>query len=62
MSGLKKDIYNDMWFLYKRHIGASTDEEWEVIMSEENALLQKHNNDPFLRDMIYAVNNELGRK
>lgn len=59
---LKKEIYNEIWFLYKRHLEASTDEDWEVILSEEKALLQKHNDDPFLKDLIYAVNNELGRK
>ncbi len=61
MSELKKQIYNDAWFLYKRHNGVNTDERWDVIQLEEKVLLEKHNNDPFLRDLFYAINNELGR-
>lgn len=62
MAELKKEIFNDVWFLYKRHLVDLTEKDWEVILSEEKALLKKHNDDSFLKDLIYAVNNELGRK
>lgn len=58
---LKKDIFNEIWFLYKRHLNLQGDDAWDVLISEENALLEKYNCDPFCKDLIYSVNNELGR-
>lgn len=62
MKELKKQIFNDIWFLYKRHLQAITDEDWEAVLIEEKALRSRHGNDPLLDDLIYAINNELGRK
>lgn len=61
MQELKKNLYNDIWFFYKRNLGKNTDEEWEVINKEAGELLQKYPGDKFAKELLYAVLNELGR-
>lgn len=55
MNEVKKQIFNDVWFLYKRHIGAVSDADWEALMTEEKTLQGKHHNDRFLNDLLYAI-------
>lgn len=62
MAELKKELYNDIWFFYKKNLGKITDTEWENINRESHQLLQKYNGDLFAKDLLYAVINELGRK
>lgn len=62
MAELKKELYNDIWFFYKKNLGKITDAEWENINRESHQLLQKYNGDLFAKDLLYAVINELGRK
>ena len=59
---LKKEIYNDVWFLYKKYLSCpGADEDWEQIKKEAQEIVDKHNGDMFAKDLIYAVINELGR-
>ena len=58
---LKKDIFNDIWFLYKKYSEITTDSEWGILVKEEQKLVKKYNKDPYLMDMLYALNNEIGR-
>ena len=58
----KKEIYNEVWFLYKKYLSCSgTDEDWEKLKNEAQDIVDKHNGDMFARELIYAVINELGR-
>lgn len=57
----KKQIFNDIWAFYKAHIGITSDEDWERTTKESQELINKHGSDPYAKDLIYAVLNELGR-
>ena len=58
----KKEIYNDVWFLYKKYLSCpGADEYWEQIKKEAQEIVDKHRGDMFAKDLIYAVINELGR-
>lgn len=59
----KKEIYNDAWFFYKRHLnGDRSDSYWEIVNKEGQVLIDKHNGDMFMRSLISAVITELQRK
>ena len=58
----KKEIYNEVWFLYKKYLSCSgTDNDWEKLESEAQEIVDNHNGDAFAKELIYAVLNELGR-
>ena len=58
----KKEIYNDVWFLYKKYLSCpGADEEWEQIKKEAQEIVDEHSGDMFAKEVIYAVINELGR-
>ena len=62
MAKLKKELYNDIWYFYKRNLGKTADTEWEIINRESHELLQNFSGDLFAKDLLYAIMNELGRK
>ena len=58
----KKEIYNEVWFLYKKYLSCSgSDSEWENLKKDAQDIVDKHNGDMFARELIYAVINEIGR-
>ena len=58
----KKEIYNEVWFLYKKYLSCSgSDNEWENLKKDAQDIVDKHNGDMFARELIYAVINEIGR-
>ena len=58
----KKEIYNEVWFLYKKYLGCSgSDKDWEQLKKDAQDIVDKHNGDMFARELIYAVINEIGR-
>lgn len=58
----KKEIYNEVWFLYKKYLGCSGSEnDWEQLTKEAQDIVDKHNGDMFARELLYAVINEIGR-
>lgn len=57
----KRQLFNDIWAFYKAHIGIKSDEDWERTIKESQELINKHGSDPYAKDLIYAVLNELGR-
>ena len=61
MQELKKNLYNDIWFFYKRNLGKASDEDWELIISEADDIIHKYKGDLFARELVFAVMNELGR-
>lgn len=59
----KKQIYNDVWFFYKKYINCdNSDECWEQINKEAHDIVCKHGNDRFARELLCVVINELSRK
>lgn len=63
MRELKKEIYNDAWFFYKKYLnGDGSDRYWEKLNREAQELIAKHKNDRFARELVGAVISELARK
>ena len=63
MKDPKKELFNEVWFYYKKWIDNSgTDSEWEQILQEGNAIIDKYKQDPFARSLVGNVQAELGRK
>lgn len=59
----KKQIYNDVWFFYKKYLsGDNSDQYWEELHREAQELIAKHNGDRFARELVGAVINELARR
>lgn len=59
----KKELFNEVWFYYKRWLNhTNTDAEWEQIMAEGDNILEKCQMDPFARSLVSSVIVELGRK
>lgn len=59
----KKEIYNDIWFFYKKYLnGDGSDNYWEQLQSESEELINKHKGDMFARELLGAVISELGRR
>ena len=58
----KKELYNDVWFYYKKWLNNDgTDKQWEQMLAEGELILEKYK-DPFARALVGAVQIELGRK
>ena len=58
----KKEIYNEVWFLYKKYLSCSgSDKDWEKLKKDAQNIVDKHNGDMFARELLYAVINEIGR-
>lgn len=57
----KKEIYNEVWFFYKKYLNCP-EESWEQLTREAQELIKKHGNDVFVRELLYAVINEIGRQ
>lgn len=59
----KKQLYNDVWFYYKKWLNNNgTDTEWEQIIAEGNEILLKYSYDPFARSLIGVIQIEISRK
>ena len=62
MKEIKKQIYNDAWFFYKKYINVqNTEEYWEAVIKDGDLLIEKHKRDPFMRNLISCIVQELGR-
>lgn len=63
MRELKKEIYNEIWFFYKKYLnGDGSDQYWEQLNQEAQEIVNKHGGDMFARELVGAVINELARK
>lgn len=59
----KKEIYNEVWFFYKKYLnGGRSDADWEELNREAQEIVKKHNGDMFARELLGAVINEFSRK
>ena len=60
---LKKEIYNSVWFFYKKYVEEErTEDFWEKVNKEANEILKKYKGDLFCRELLGTVMNELERK
>lgn len=59
----KKEIYNDVWFFYKKYMnGDGSDRYWEQLNQEAAEIVKKHGGDLFARELVVTVISELARK
>lgn len=63
MREAKKQIYNDVWFFYKKYLnGDRSDRYWEEVNRESKKIADKYNGDMFARELVSAVIVELARE
>lgn len=63
MREAKKQIYNDVWFFYKKYLnGDRSDRYWEEANRESKEIADKYNGDMFARELLSAVIVELARE
>lgn len=63
MREAKKQIYNDVWFFYKKYLnGDRSDRYWEEVNRESKEIADKYNGDMFARELLSAVIVELARE
>ena len=61
---IQHKIYNDVWTcLLKKYYGIrqEQDEQWEQLVKDGDALCKKYGCEPFVRELVLAVINELQR-
>lgn len=59
----KKELYNEIWFYYKKWLNNDdSEQQWVEIIKEGQAIIDKYGNDSFAKSLVYAVQKELGRK
>lgn len=59
----KKELYNEIWFYYKKWLNNDdSEQQWVEIIKEGQTIIDKYENDSFAKSLVYAVQKELGRK
>ena len=59
----KKELYNEIWFYYKKWLNNDdSEQQWVEIIKEGQTIIDKYENDRFAKSLVYAVQKELGRK
>ena len=59
----KKELYNEIWFYYKKWLNNDDSEkQWVEIIKEGQTIIDKYENDSFAKSLVYVVQKELGRK
>lgn len=59
----KKELYNEIWFYYKKWLNNDdSEQQWLEIIKEGQTIIDKYQNDSFAKALVYAVQKELGRK
>ena len=64
MREVKKQIFNEVWFFYKKYALQECGEDayWEQLNRDAEEIVKKHSGDPFARELIGVVINELAKK
>lgn len=58
-----RKAFTDAWNLYKKYAGMPpTDDAWEKLIAEGDKIIKENNKSPFIKALVLAVNDELGRK
>ena len=56
-------LFCDSWHLYRKYILSKLNEkDLDEFIRESGGLFQKYGQDPFAKDLLLAVTNEIGRK
>lgn len=59
----KKELFNEIWFYYKKWLNNDDSEkQWEQIIKEGGEIIKKYDFDVFSKELVYLVQKELGRK
>lgn len=59
----KKELYNEIWFYYKKWLNNDdSEQQWVEIIKEGQTIIDKYENDSFAKSLVYVVQKELGRK
>ena len=59
----KKELFNEVWFYYKKWLNNDdSDDQWKEILAEGIEIIEKYDFDVFAKELVYLVQNELGRK
>ena len=59
----KKELYNEIWFYYKKWLNNDdSEQQWLEIIKEGKTISDKYEKDRFAKSLVYAVQKELGRK
>lgn len=57
------NLFCDSWHLYRKYMpGQLHEEELENFIQESEDLFRKYKQDPFAKDLLLAVTNEVERK
>lgn len=57
------NLFTDCWRFFKKYSEVKdTDEYWEAVVNESVQIANRYNNCKFVRDLLFAVTNELERK
>lgn len=57
------NLFSDSWYLYRKYIFRQlSNEELEHFIQESDEIFRKYGQDPFAKDLILAVTNEVERK
>lgn len=57
----KKELFNEIWFYYKKWLNNDDSEkQWEQIIKEGGEI--KYDFDVFAKELVYLFQKELGRK
>lgn len=56
-------LFCDSWHLYRKYtLGELDEKELDKFIGESGELFQKYKRDPFAKDLLLAVTNEIERK
>lgn len=59
----KKELFNEIWFYYKKWLNNDDSEkQWEQIIKEGGEIIKKYDFDVFAKELVYLIQKELGRK
>lgn len=57
------NLFSDCWYLYRKYILRKLKEkELDDFIKESEELFRKYEQDPFAKDLLLAVTNEIERK
>lgn len=57
------NLFCDSWHLYRKYILSKLNEkDLDEFIQESEELFQKYERDPFAKDMLLAITNEIERK
>lgn len=56
------NLFCDSWHLYRKYTLKQNEKDLDEFIQESGELFQKYKQDPFAKDLLLAVTNEIERK